>query len=408
MKLSIGQLFATKTAISFSTQFWAMAGYAVFFAPWLTSRGLDATEVAFILAMALFVRSIFGPIGALFADGFEYKKTPMLIMNVATALCVFSLYFIDGYWMIAVVIALYSIASAAIVPILEGLTVKGAAKFNFDFGRTRLWGSVAFIISSYFCGKAIDAYGMDVLITWLLIGAITSSIASFILPVLPASETDAEPVGKKKFDMAGAVMLVKQPIFITILITVSFIQASHGVYYGFSAIHWAVIGYSSELIGILWATGVVAEVALFMFSASLTNRFGPRRMIILAAVAGIVRWAILSQDPSIVWVFASQLLHAFTFGAVYLGALHLISRSVPDNLISTAMAINISLNSGVFMAVALIIAGNLYDDYGNQAYWFAVVMSAIGLIMGLGLKFIWNGDAIEFSNGGDKLKSDDK
>ncbi|MGL1922148.1 MAG: MFS transporter [Hyphomicrobiales bacterium] len=402
MKFSIGQLFAVKTSVSFATQFWGMAGYAVFFAPWLTSRGLDATQVAFILAMALFVRSVFGPIGALFADGFENKKTPMLIMNVATSLCVLSLYFISGYWLIAVVIALYSIASGSIVPILEGLTVKGAAKFGFDFGRTRLWGSVAFIISAYFCGKAIDAYGMDVWISWLLFGAVASSIASFILPVLPASDDSVKPKANKKFDMSGAVLLVRQPIFLTILVTVSFIQASHSVYYGFSAIHWAVIGYSSELIGILWATGVAAEVALFMFSGALTRRLGPRRLLILAAAAGILRWAILSQDPSLIFVFASQLLHALTFGAVYLGALNLISRSVPDNLISTAMAINISLNSGIFMAVALLISGNLYADYANHAYWFAVLMSGIGLLMSLGLKFIWNGDAIKFSSADDK------
>lgn len=401
MTFSIGRLFAIKTAFSFGTQFWGFAGYTVFFAPWLASKGIEATQIAFILALAQLVKSVSGPVGALFADGFEYKKTPMLIMNFLTTLSVLALYFVDQYIAILIVVMLYSMASASIVPILEGLTIKGAGQFGFDFGRIRLWGSVAFIISSYTCGKVIDAYDYDVLISWLLFGAAASTVAALFLPILPRNDGETTRKKVKKFDLSGAIMLVKHPIFITILVTVSFIQASHAVYYGFSAIHWKVIGYSSELIGILWAVGVLAEVILFIFASKLTDRFGPRQLLILAAVMAIIRWFILVFDPPLVLVFFAQSLHAFTFGAVYLGALNLISRSVPDNLISTAMAINVSLNMGVFMAIAFIISGDLYEVYANAAYWFAVLLASIGLLMALGLKFIWNGEALQF------LKTDD-
>ncbi|MBL1241841.1 MAG: MFS transporter [OCS116 cluster bacterium] len=402
MKSTIGRLFAIKTAVSFGTQFWGFAAYTVFFAPWLASRGVEAAQIAFVLALAQFVKSVSGPVGALFADGFEHKKTPVLIMNLLTTLSVIALYFVDEFMLIVLVIVLFSMASAAIVPILEGLTIKGAGKFGFDFGRIRLWGSLSFVFSSYACGKMIDIYDFDVFISWLLFGAVASTIASFVLPILPQDDLAKAPKKVKKFDMAGAIILVKHPIFITILVAVSFIQASHAVYYGFSAIHWAKIGYSSELIGILWAVAVLAEVVLFIFSAKLTNMFGPRRLLILAAVAALIRWSILAIDPPLVLVFISQILHAFTFGAVYLGALNLISRSVPDNLISTAMAINVSLNMGVFMAIAFIIAGNLYNDYANLAYWFAAFLAVIGLAISLGLKFIWNGDALEFRQADDK------
>ncbi|MBL1421156.1 MAG: MFS transporter [Alphaproteobacteria bacterium] len=402
MKSTIGRLFAVKTALSFGTQFWGFAAYTVFFAPWLASRGVAAAEIAFILALAQFVKSISGPIGALFADGFEHKKTPVLIMNLLTTLSVVALYFVDQYWTILIVIVLFSMVSAAIVPILEGLTIKGADKFGFDFGRVRLWGSLSFVFSSYACGKLIDIYDFDILISWLLFGAVTSTFASLFLPVLPQDDTQKLQKKVKKFDLAGAILLIKHPIFITILVAVSFVQSSHAVYYGFSAIHWAEIGYSGELIGILWAVAVLAEVVLFMFSSKLTNFLGPRRLLILAAAAAVIRWAILAVDPPLILVFVSQTLHALTFGAVYLGSLNLISRSVPENLISTAMAINVSLNMGLFMAIGFIIAGYLYDDYANGAYWFAVIFGLIGLLMSLGLKFIWNGEALEFTEPDEK------
>ncbi|MCJ8324667.1 MAG: MFS transporter [Rhizobiales bacterium] len=401
MKISHGQAFSNKMSVSFASLFWGFAAYAVFFAPWLKGRGFDSEEVAFILAIALVVRSIFGPIGALLADGFKYKKTPLVLMNLLTSLSAVALYFVDNYVSIFIVVMFYSIATAAVVPILEGLAIKGADKFGFDFGRTRLWGSVAFIISSYACGKAIDAFGLDAFITWLLMGAVASTIASFILPVLPANDQEdgenSEQAKPPKFDLTGAMMMIKHPIFITILVTVSFVHASHAVFYGFSAIHWASLGYSSELIGILWAIGVFAEVLLFIYSGRITSIFGPRRMLMLAAAAAILRWVILAFDPILPLVFFAQTLHGLTFGAVYLGSLNLISRSVPDNLISTAMAINLSLNTGVFMSVALVISGWLYADYANLTYWFGALLGFIALIMALGLKFIWNGEALNFS-----------
>ncbi|MGG8473401.1 MFS transporter, partial [Rahnella sp. PAMC25617] len=69
--------------------------------------------------------------------------------------------------------------------------------------------------------------------------------------------------------------------------------SAHAAYYGFSAIYWQDIGYSSTTIGYLWSLGVVAEVLVFTFSKQLFSRWSARNMLLLSAVCGVVRWGMM-------------------------------------------------------------------------------------------------------------------
>ncbi len=60
--------------------------------------------------------------------------------------------------------------------------------------------------------------------------------------------------------------------------------AAHGVYNTFYSIYLVDHGYSKTVVGLLWATGVVGEVAMFLAMSKLTHRFGLRR-ILLASFA---------------------------------------------------------------------------------------------------------------------------
>src|SRR3546814_8893414 len=83
------------------------------------------------------------------------------------------------------------------------------------------------------------------------------------------------------------------------------------------------------MIGLLWAEGVIAEVLLFACGAKVVQRLGPARMLLLGALAGVVRWTLLAASTDLAVLFAAQALHAFTFGAAHLGAIAFIARAAP-------------------------------------------------------------------------------
>ena len=129
----------------------------------------------------------------------------------------------------------------------------------------------------------------------------------------------------------------------------------------------------------LWAEGTGAGILLFWHGQRLLARFGPDGLMMIGGAAGIIRWILsgrLTWLPSIVVL---QPLHAFTFGASYLGAMHFLSRATPFSAAAGAQSIYVAVSSGLGGGLVMVLAGALYADYGGMAYLFMAVLSAAGL-----------------------------
>jgi PPP family 3-phenylpropionic acid transporter len=166
------------------------------------------------------------------------------------------------------------------------------------------------------------------------------------------------------------------------------------VYYGFATLHWRAAGLSGAVIGGLWAEGVIAEVVLFTFGAALVGRFGPARLMASGAIAGVLRWTVMAatSDP---WLLAAvQVLHAFTFGASHLGAMHFINRAAPPGLSTSAQGIYSSVAMGIVPGIAMLVAGRLYEDAGGGAFLVMSAVSAAGFALSLRLLRRWDGGVV--------------
>ena len=74
-------------------------------------------------------------------------------------------------------------------------------------------------------------------------------------------------------------------------------------------------------------------------------------------------------DPPLALLVVLQLLHALTFGATHIGAVHFISRAVPETQSGTAQALYAAVTGGIVMGGTMLAAGPLYAAYGGRAYW---------------------------------------
>ena len=69
------------------------------------------------------------------------------------------LVFVHSVWMIALIAVLAAFCWAPILPMSEVIAVRGAEEEGADYGRMRLWGSLAFIVASLGGGLALDIIG---------------------------------------------------------------------------------------------------------------------------------------------------------------------------------------------------------------------------------------------------------
>ena len=75
-------------------------------------------------------------------------------------------------------------------------------------------------------------------------------------------------------------------------------------------------------------------------------------------------------DPPLALLVPLQMLHGLTYGAAHVGAIHFISRAVPEGQGGTAQALYASVTGGIAMGGAMLLAGPLYAQRSAaQAYW---------------------------------------
>jgi len=373
-----------RIALFYAAIFLVIGVHVPFWPVWLASRGLGPGEIGLVLSAATWIRALAPPFIAQFADQRGERKWLMVALAAATWLAFLLYPLAFGFWPILAVTILTAICFSAVLPLGENLAMLNARDHGFDYGRVRLWGSITFIVAAAGAGRLLVGRNED-LILWLILATLALTIAATAgLPGAPAPPTTRT----RRSPILG---LLSNRVFVIFLIAVGLIQASHAAYYGFATIHWRAAGLSDAVIGALWAEGVVAEIVLFAFSGAVVRRLGPTRLMLLGAAAGIVRWGILGSAVDLAVIAAVQWLHAFTFAATHLGAMHFLARAVPREHSATAQTLYAALGVGVLMGLAMIVSGEIYGAFAGAAFHVMAVMSLLGGLAGLTLARSWRG-----------------
>ena len=129
--------------------------------------------------------------------------------------------------------------------------------------------------------------------------------------------------------------------------------------------------------------GVIAEILLFAFGARVVGRLGPAWLIASGGLAGAIRWAVTGWTDTLPALLLVQLLHAFTFGAAHLGAIHYIGARIPPTLSATAQSLYSAVVLGLAFGLAIFVAGQLYGAHGAAAYYAMAALAGLGGVLAL-------------------------
>lgn len=389
-----GREYGLRVAVFYAALFLLYGVHVPYLPVWLDWRGLTPSEVAAVMSIPFFARLVVTPSVALLADRSSAHRS--IVIGLGWAALVFALLLsqMHGFWLILMTAVPLHIASSTIMPLTETVAVRGVKAANLDYGRMRLWGSLTFIAVGLIGGVLMDAFGPPAALWLIVVGALATAAASHLLPRPMDDLTPrAEPSAAKPPSLIGreAFRLVREPIFIAFIVAVGLIQATHGTFYTFGALHWRAQGLSTAWVGALWAVAVLAEVLLFAYSRAVVQLVGPVMLVVAGAAAAVARWSIMSLDPPLAVLVPLQALHGLTYGASHLGAMHFISRAVPDVAAGTAQALYATFAAGVFMGTVTLLSGPIYAAHGGSAYLVPSLLALLGLGLSVWLKRAWSG-----------------
>ncbi|KJY84196.1 MFS transporter [Vibrio galatheae] len=356
--------------------FFAYGVYLPFWALWFEEQGVSATDIGLLVGIGFATRCVANMLITPRIHKVEQLIPALRWLSFAAIIFIGFHFFTGGsFWLMALATVLFNLCCGPSVPLSDSMANYYSRLQMLDYGRTRLWGSIAFIAGSTVVGFLAAQYGSDMILFTALAG-VTAALVFSMRNINPMPVTmDDENTERPKL----ADMLRERPV-IKFLVLVSLIQGSHAAYYSFSSIYWKEAGYSEDIIGYLWSLGVVAEVAIFAFSKRLFSGWTLRALFAVAALGVVVRWGLTASTTALVALVLIQLLHGVTFAMAHIAAIQYIQHSEQRKMVALQALYN-AIPLGAFIALMTALSGWGYENWGANVFWAMAAMGVLALLI---------------------------
>lgn len=352
---------------------------------WLDWRGLIASDIGIVTSAPLFLGLLVTPSIAFLADRSGGHRRAIVVLAWCAFAAVLTLTQMQGFWPVLMLVAAFMLSVQTIMPLTATVAMSGVKAFGLDYGRMRLWGSLTFIGAGLAGAAVLDILGAGAIV-WLLAAGTAVTVCAAHVLWRPQPANGGIVVRRPPIGLTEAVELVRSADYLLFLCAAGTVQAAHAVFYAFGVLHWRTLGISNAAIGLLWAIAVAAEIVLFAFSRTIVQRLGAIDLIVAGAAAAVVRWLSMAFDPPVLLLVPLQVLHALTFGATHLGAMHFIGGVVEPERAGTAQALHAAATTGVAMGGAMLLSGLVYGPLGGQSYLAMAGIALLGLLAGVALR----------------------
>jgi PPP family 3-phenylpropionic acid transporter len=367
----ISKRFAVRLALFYGAAFGLIGTHLPFFPVWLKAVGIEASWIGIITAVPAVTRFSILPLVTGLAEKRQSLRTAMIVTAFITAL---GFAVIGTQHLAPLVFAAYAVTACMwtpMVPLTDAYALRGVARYGLSYGPLRLWGSAAFVVGALVCGLLVDVIAARHLI-WVI--AATAGLGALVsLGLQPLDNAKLAPATPHR---AGA--LLRDPGFLAIIFAAALIQGSHAAYYTFASITWQGSGLGGLTIAGLWVLGVLAEIVVFALSPRFT--FSPAVLVVIGGLAGVARWLITAQEPSVAVLAVVQLAHGLTYGITQVGTMGLLVRHVPVQIMARGQGYYAAC-SGIVTSSASILSGAVYARHGQGVYYVMGAMALSGAVV---------------------------
>ena len=372
----------TRFVLLYAAMYAAFGVASPFLPSFFSTRGLPPEQLGLVLGAGTAVRLLTSPFAGRIGDLIQALRVVLVVCIAVAAAVTLGYLASHGFWNLLTMSLLHAASLAPITILADALALgsasppPGSGRRGFEYGWVRGTGSAAFIIGTLLSGQAVSAFGLDVIVGLQAALLAAAACAAVLVPELMHHRTAAAlraPAG-------GVLTLLRLPLFRNLVLVAALILGSHAMHDAFAVIRWSGAGISPVTASLLWSESVAAEVLVFfVIGPALVTRLTPAGALAVAALAGMLRWAVAAQTTDVMALALVQPLHGITFALLHLACMRLIARIVPQGLEGTAQAIYGTVGIGAAVAFLTFISGLLYSRLGSQGFWVMAGLCALAL-----------------------------
>jgi len=363
--------------LSYFTYFFCYGIYLPFWSVWLQGSGLDAEKIGLLLGCGMVARFA----GSLLIA--SQVKNPAQLIVALRLLALLTALFALGFWFggqwlwLLLVMVGFNLFFSPLVPLSDALAATWTRQIGLAYGPVRLWGSLAFVISSALTGMLVSAYSYQAVLLLLSLGVV-AMLSGMLLP--PQTRPQGEARQGASGGWAAWRDLLREKSVWRFMICVTLLQGAHAAYYSFSAIWWQQAGYSASVVGYLWSLGVVAEIVIFALSNRLFRRWSARDLLLLSGVCALLRWTLLGATTALPLLVVAQILHCGSFTICHLAAMRFIAARKGTEVIRL-QSLYSALAMGGGIAVMTMICGVLFAHLQGHLFWVMALVALPALFL---------------------------
>ncbi len=362
--------------------FLALGAYLPFFPRWLEARGIHGAAMGLVSASLPAMGLVGPPLFGVLSDRLGLRGALLRVACAGAFACMgalgatFALGHPLGFAGIFAAVLAFSFFRSPMISLADVITLELAGAGS-GYARTRLWGSLGFLVAALAVGRYVDPTapaGLPLAIAAPLLAAL---LAAWTLPAKRLAPGLPAP---------GMVSSLLARADLRLFFGASFLgQIAHSSYDLCFTLHLRDLGASDGLVGISWALGVTSEVALMAGSGWIFRRFTPPWLLAAAFLGAALRWSLIASVTSIPALLALQPLHAISFALMWLASLAHVKESAPSAALATAQGVfSAAVAAGSVLGMPL--WGALYRRHGGT---ITFEVAALVSIAAASLAVLW-------------------
>jgi len=369
----------TKYKIYFFFQYLVMGVIGPYLAVFLYEKGYSGAQIGLLLGAMPITILIFQPLWSYLSDVFNTRKRLLLFGCIGAGLAALGLGYAPSFWVAFICAVLLAAMQAPLMPISNALVLDYLEETQKpdDYSLIRLWGSLAFAVSSMLIGGLfIDQ--LLVYFAWLVAGM-------YFLQAGLSLSLSEWGIEYSHSDFKRLDFLTKNPSFAVFLLGSVFIGATINVVLNYQTLFLQFLGASSWMVGSTIALQALIEMPMMAAVPFLLKRFSMRRIIFVGALVLPIRWFlyIFIKNPN--WVLPTQILHSVAVVGFMVIGVSFIDKHISPKWRATGQGLYNAATSGIGAAIGAGLAGVIFDRYEIRAVW---LLNLIFGLIGLGLLMI--------------------
>jgi len=327
-----------------------------YLAAYFRTLGFTGHEVSTAMSLSPLAMIFIPPIWGLVADR---TQRPALILCVACAgvmLSFLPLMWADRFLICVAIMGINALFHSPITALSDTVAVQEAKRMGTTYARLRLWGSIGFMVSSLSFGWYRSCGGSLNVLPMAITGSLVLAFMSACLIRQPKERVRLAPPALK-----DVWRLIRRPSFLTFLIAGAIHWSSCSPSFILFTIHLEDLKIDPIYAGIAFFLGVAAEVIMMWGYRHVEKRISLFPLMGLSFALTSLRWFVMARIDDGLTLAVIQVLHAFTFGAFYVGVITYLDETVPPALRATGRALFTSISIGLGGLVGHQLAGLMYD-----------------------------------------------